>query len=316
MGRGDWVQVAPSALKGEACFFAGDELLIVQSQTSGKLVAVPAKGDPMQLPTVRVSSSSFCSNGTGVVVLSVCNSKHRIFAALHPEPLLRLATVRGLVKWLVSTGCKFPSDASAVQFALPTLLKLQQGGIPGFVRTLGRYAVDSLSKSGARRLLEILLLAPSTRPQDARAALSGAQSFLGEVELAALWQLENQRSTSLDRAAATLTTSDKNASGMAGVNSSLALLELDEVAAYSPKQVALALTALRARQYAGLSPADIVGFAMISPDPLSFELYADVAEFVDFGNMLGRLMRIISLYCSFYFIFFSILFIFLYLIFK
>lgn len=27
---------------------------------------------------------------------------------------------------------------------------------------------------------------------------------------------------------------------------------------------------------------------MISPDPLSFELYADVAEFVDFGNTLGR----------------------------
>jgi hypothetical protein len=231
------------------------------------------------LATVRVGSFSFVG-GSGVVVLSVCNSKHRVFSALHPEPLLRIATVRGLTKWLVTTGCKFPSDLAAFQFALPTLLKLQHGGIPGFVRVLGEYAVDAASKLGARKLLEVLLGSPSTRPHDSRAALQGAQAFLSEVELASLWQQETQRSaSSQDRPA--LTTSSTEAP-------SASLLELDDIMTFSPKQVASALSAVRQRQYIGLAPADIVGFAMISPDPLSFELYADVAEFVDFGNTLGR----------------------------
>jgi hypothetical protein len=274
-GRGEWVS-CPS-VRSEVCSLAADETMIVQLQQSGKVSVVTAKAEAMVLPTVRVASFSFFS-GSGVMALQVVNSKHRVFASLYPEPLLRVATVRGLVKWLVSTGCKFPSDVAAVQFALPTLLKLQHGGIPGFVRLIGKYAFDATSKTGARKLLETLLESPSTRPQDARVALAGAQSFLGEVELAALWQLENQRSANVEKAAL-LSRSEKSGGSS---------LELDEATAFSPKQIAAALTALRARQYAALAPADIVGFAMISPDPMSFELYADVAEFVDFGNTLGR----------------------------
>lgn len=207
------------------------------------------------------------------------------------SPVLRMATVRGLLKWLVSTGCKFPCDVSAFQFALPTLLKLQRGGIPGLVRAIGKYAVDQQTKAGARRLLETLLLSPSTNVSDARAALSGAQSFLGEVELAELWQLENQRTATLERAAA-----EKGGGGGGGGSAGGGAvgaaagggLEQDDVAAMPARQVAQALTHLRARQYAALGPADIVGFAMISPDPLSFELYPNVSEYVDFGNVLGR----------------------------
>jgi hypothetical protein len=45
-----------------------------------------------------------------VLVLGVPHSEALVFGCLYPEPMLKLATARGFVEWMVKTGHRFPSD--------------------------------------------------------------------------------------------------------------------------------------------------------------------------------------------------------------
>ncbi len=285
--KNDWTAFGPEVKATTSVRFCSDELLLAQVRSSGKVAALHcAKAvDPVVLPTIRVAEFATGTHQGCAMLLNVHNTKNCLFGALHPEPLLRLATAKGLVKWLVSTGCKFTSDVMAFEFALQTVLKLAPARkevaaanpMAGFLLLLKKYYVpgNATSSLGTRRLLEMLLRAPSTRPQDARAALTMAQQFMQESELTSLWSVENH----LHRTAAAAPSA-----GAAGG----ATIEMDDVAAMPPKLIAATLTFLRHRQFVGIDPAHMVRFAMISPDPSSFELFPNVAEYVDFGNTLGR----------------------------
>ncbi len=291
--KGEWSSFGADIKVAGTPRFCGDDTLLVQLRSSGKVAVMhcgKASVESVVLPTIRVSDFSAWTNQSCAMVLCVHNTKNRIFGALYPEPLLRLATAKGFIKWLVSTGCKFNSDVMAFEFALQTVLKLaparnkdgamtstlSANPVTGFVHLLRKYYVagDATSSLGTRKLLEMLLKAPSTRPQDARSALTLAQGFMQESELTSLWSMENPKGVPA------LPSSKLPGGG--------ATMEMDEIGALPPRQVAAALTMLRHKQFVSIDPAHIVRFAMISPDPSSFELFPNVAEFVDFGNTLGR----------------------------
>jgi hypothetical protein len=286
LSKNDWVAFGSEIKATSGLRFAADDVLLAQMRATGKVAAFHcAKAvDPIVLHTIRVAEFTASPHQGAAMLLNARNTKNCLFGALHPEPLLRLATAKGFVKWLVSTGCKFTSDVMAFEFALQTVLKLAPARkevaatnpMAGFLLLLKKYYVpgNATSSLGTRRLLEMLLLAPSTRPQDARAALAIAQQFMQESELTSLWSVENHQHRTIAAPSANL--------------SAGATIEMDDVAALPPKLIASTLSFLRHRQFIGIDPAHIVRFAMISPDPSSFELFPNVAEYVDFGNTLGR----------------------------
>ena len=285
--KNEWVPFGADVKATSSLRFCGEEVLLAQVRSSGRVAVLHCgkSSEAATLPTIRVAEFATWTNQGCAMLLNVHNTKNCVFGALHPEPLLRLATAKGLVKWLVSTGCKFTSDVMAFEFALQTVLRLAParkeaaaaGPMAGFMLLLRKYYVpgNPTCSLGTRRLLEMLLRAPSTRPQDARAALTLAQQFMQEAELTSLWSVESH-----PRGAAAVLPSVRAAGG--------ASMEMDDVAAMPARLVAATLTHLRHKQFVGIDPAHVVRFAMISPDPSSFELFPNVAEYVDFGNTLGR----------------------------
>jgi hypothetical protein len=103
------------------------------------------------------------------------------------------------------------------------------------------------------------------------------QSFLTEGEQASLWKSENMR--------ALPTMSVRRISvGDRGSQQQPAGLEMEDVQALSPKLVAATLTLMRSAQFSSLPSVDVVKFCTLTPDPVAFEQYPRVAEYVDFGN--------------------------------
>jgi hypothetical protein len=139
---------------------------------------------------------------------------------------------------------------------------------------------DAVCRGGVKQLLQAWI---DSRPAatDARTVLQLTQSFLSEGEQASLWKRENMRA---------MPVSARRMSGGGGEQQQQLQgpLEMEDVEALPPKSVAAALTLLRAAQFSALPSSDIVKFCTLTPDPLAFETYPRVAEFVDFGNTLGR----------------------------
>jgi hypothetical protein len=114
-----------------------------------------------------------------------------------------------------------------------------------------------------------------------------AQSFLTEGEQASLWKRENMR-------AIPITSGRRMSGGLISLpqqqqqQQQPSGLEMEDIETAGPKTAAASLTLMRATQFASLSSSDIVKFCTLTPDPLAFEMYPRVAEYVDFGNTLGR----------------------------
>jgi hypothetical protein len=255
-----------------------------------------------------------------VAVLGVHNRKTRIFGSLHPEPLLKLATTKGFTSWLVKTGCRYESDLGAFSFAFPTMLKLLtkehrhgghrvRDGLESFVNILKKLYLadkeDATIHLGVNKLLESWLNSKPTA-SDARAVLQQTQAFLTEGEQASLWKLENMRAmpvtgvrkasgADLMRGSSTLRLGGGGGVGGGSSSSQSSILEMEELQALPPKTVAATLTLMRLTQFTLLSSIEIVKFCTLTPDPMAFELYPRVAEYVDFGNILGRWTKLFVL---------------------
>ena len=133
--------------------------------------------------------------------------------------------------------------------------------VAAFVRMLGKcYSPENAQ--GTRKIMEVLILASVTSPQEVRQALRIAQEFLPEQELAELWKAENAKASTARPSLATASFSTQTSFA----------LEMDDVAQLTPKSVATVLTQLRRMQLISLDPLSMVRFAMISPDPIGFEL--------------------------------------------
>ncbi len=121
---------------------------------------------------------------------------------------------------------------------------------------------------------------------DIRELLAATEAFLSESEQAALWKRQAQWTAVVGGGtarSASQSTLDVNPNAPIQLS-----YELEDVAALAPRLVALTLTQLRYQQFNALSPSEIVRFCMLAPDPSASELYPHVAEFVDFGNTIGR----------------------------
>jgi hypothetical protein len=289
--KSDWTKWEPElAVAAGARLLATEDVVYGVERRSGKLCRVgPRPGDSTVVQSIRVADFAV-SAGTLVLVLAVPNRRSRIFGVLHPEPLLKLATPKGLIEWIAKTGCRYQSDLGAFLFAFPVLQKMLSKesraennragrGLESFVKLLKRLYQkndeDNTVRTGVHKLLQTWI---DSRPPatDARAVLQLTQSFLTEGEQASLWKSENMRPLP--------TTSVRRISvGDRGSQQQQAGLEMEDVQALSPKLVAATLTLMRSAQFSSLPSVDVVKFCTLTPDPVAFEQYPRVAEYVDFG---------------------------------
>ncbi len=205
--------------------------------------------------------------------------------------------VRSGFYYLRLTTCcsRYQSDLGAFLFAFPVILKMlskehrvenNRGsrGLESFVKMLKRLyqkEEDDTSRGGVNKLLQAWIDArpPAT---DARAVLQLTQSFLTEGEQASLWKAENLRAlptTTLRRIS--VGNLNDRASQQQGA------LEMEDVQALNAKTAAATLTLMRSAQFSSLASVDIVKFCTLTPDPVAFEQYPRVAEYVDFGLCLS-----------------------------
>jgi hypothetical protein len=125
--KGEWSKFEPELTAAASSrLVAVDDVVHVVDRRSGKLCrAGPRPGDNMAVQSIRVADFAVsAAAGIVVLVLAVPNRRSRIFGVLHPEPLLKLATPKGLIEWIAKTGCRYQSDLGAFLFAFPVLQKM------------------------------------------------------------------------------------------------------------------------------------------------------------------------------------------------
>ena len=200
----DWSPLLPDSSFSLPLSFISDSDLVVKSLPSGKSRRLNLKTETQTLfplNCIQITDFDYISETNLVFVLNAENSAHRVFSHLFPEPLLKVASASGLIKWLCFTGCHFEKDVSAFQFALPSLMKLtgekRQGSrlekrgksfaLREFILLLEKeYKKGGVEKIGVVKLLEIYLKSAETSPQERRAALNLSQRFVAENELTPL----------------------------------------------------------------------------------------------------------------------------------
>jgi hypothetical protein len=91
---GDWRKLECDKQPVSSVLAADDALLLTHA-ASGKLMRLWGKPEQcFTIPTIRVKQVALSGSGLTVVVLAVAHNQGRIFSALHPEPVLKLATPR------------------------------------------------------------------------------------------------------------------------------------------------------------------------------------------------------------------------------
>lgn len=164
-------------------------------------------------------------------------------------------------------------------------------GLHEFVKILKKIYQGVDAKDGSQTCPGVVQLLSSwidSKPhvREVRHVLGLTKSFLSDSEQAELWKRENLRAiSSAGTHAGTRRLSD---AAISRPGASLSQLELEDIASLPARSIALAMTLLRWTQFKALTGSDIVRFCMLAPDPAAFETYPGVAEFVDFGNTLGR----------------------------
>ena len=302
--KGDWMRWEPLP---NVCgpVVALEDAILCHDATSKRVFRYANKTqEGTLLATIRVTDFD-ATPSMMVLCLNVYNQSSRIFGTLHPEPLLKLATAKGFVSWLVKTGCRYASDLGAFCFAFPVILKQlskasrvegqRTQGLVSFVQTLKKmYIVDAKeddqSHHGVLTLLQSWLDAKPTA-RDAREVLQQTQTFLTEGEQATLWKVENMRampSTSARRMSGGASGASSGGAGSSSSSGAASALDMEDLLNVSPRTVAATLTLMRSAQFAAMATIDVVRFCTLTPDPSAFELYPRVAEYVDFGNTLGR----------------------------
>ncbi len=103
--KGEWIKWENAAVAAASSrLVAVDDMVYCVERRSGKLCRYNAKqNEAVMVQSIRVAEFAVSSTAL-VLVLAVPNRRTRIFGTLHPEPLLKLATPKGMIEWIVKTG--------------------------------------------------------------------------------------------------------------------------------------------------------------------------------------------------------------------